>query len=643
MCGILGYSHWRRRLPQGVVLAGLESIDHRGPDQHGYHASDQMTLGATRLRILDLHGGDQPLFSPDRDVVVVFNGEIFNQGELRQELIRAGYSFQTHCDTEVVLNGFLHWGRECFSRLRGMFGIAVWVQSEGRLILARDRAGIKPLYYCLHEGEISFGSELKTIFANPHVPRRICLDGLNAYLSLNYVPGPYTLVEGISKLMPGHLLEWKRGTIAIERYAQPASYAVPKSIDEACEQLDGLIASSVREQLVSDVPLGIWLSGGLDSSTVLHYAAAAGATNLNTFSVTFQGRTFDESRYVREVSRQYGTRHTEFDLTETADLADAIDQIAYYSDEPSADAGAVPLWFLARLTAGNATVALSGEGADEVFAGYITYRADRYAEIARRVPAFLRKAALACAERLPVSDDKISFEYKLKRFLQGSLLAPEVAHVFWNGTFCERGKQRFFHYADPTPLAGILSKMETGRGLAGFLAFDQNYYLPDDILYKVDRISMAHSIEVRPPFLDDRIVDFAAALPDHFKLHGSTSKYVLRRLMQGKLPSSVLQRPKCGFDIPIHDWFRGSLRRLLLDTLTEDAIENTQLFRWPAIEQMLHQHLERKANLGYHLWGLLVLLLWMKKWNIELPATAMLARSGAPVAEEVGLLSSQPV
>jgi len=661
MCGILGYSHRRRRLPEAVVHAGLESIDHRGPDQHGYHSSGQMTLGATRLRILDLNGGDQPLFSPNHDVVVVFNGEIFNQHELRAELIREGFTFQTHCDTEVVLNAYLRWGRECFARLRGMFGIAIWIESESRLILARDRVGIKPLYYCQHNGEITFGSELKTIFADPAVPRRICLDGLNAYLSLNYVPGPYTLVEGIVKLMPGHLLEWKRGTVTVERYAQPASYSAPKSIGEACEQLDELIASSVKEQLVSDVPLGIWLSGGLDSSTVLHYASAAGATNLNTFSVTFQGRSFDESRYVREVSRHYGTHHTEFDLTESADLADAIDQIAYYSDEPSADAGAVPLWFLARMTAGHITVALSGEGADEVFAGYLTYRADRYAQLARRVPAFLRKTALACVELLPVSDDKISFEYKLKRFLRGSLLAPEIAHVFWNGTFSEDDKRQFFDFADPNPLAGVLSCMSNGSGtgkdlpnvgpgfqarssLGKFLAFDQKYYLPDDILYKVDRISMAWSVEVRPPFLDPRIVDFAAALPDDFKLNGSTSKYVLRRLMSNKLPQSVLQRPKCGFDIPIHDWFRSSLRSLLLDTLTEDAIAKTQLFRWAPIEQMLQRHLERKANLGYHLWGLLVLLLWMKKWNIEPPATVTQAPQFAPqpVAEEVGLLSSQP-
>jgi asparagine synthase (glutamine-hydrolysing) len=253
--------------------------------------------------------------------------------------------------------------------------------------------------------------------------------------------------------------------------------------------------------------------------------------------------------------------------------------------------------------------------------------------------------ALACAKRFPVSNDKISFEYKLKRFLQGSLLDPAAAHVFWNGTFSESEKCAFFEFCDPDPLNAVLQGIGNGRGLKKFLQFDQSYYLPDDILYKVDRISMAHSIEVRPPFLDPRIMDFAAGLPDDFKLRGSESKYVLRRLMRGKLPESVLQRPKVGFDIPIHEWFRGVLRPLLLDTLNESTVAQTQLFRWSAIEQILHQHLERKANLGYHLWGLVVLLLWMKKWNIELPAAVATPLSLAPesVEAEVGLLSSQLV
>jgi asparagine synthase (glutamine-hydrolysing) len=620
----------------------LQSIEHRGPDQQGHYFSDLMMMGNTRLRILDLTGGDQPLFSDDHDVVVVFNGEIFNYKELAAELAAEGYRFKTHCDTEVILNAFLCWGADAFARFRGMFAIAIWIESEGRLILLRDRMGIKPLYYCYQDEEIYFGSELKTIFAHPEVRRDLSLDGLNAFLSLNYVPGPNTLVEGIKKLLPGYILEWKDGRVSTQFYLRPEPRSAPRSIGEACEELDYLLASSVREQLVSDVPVGVWLSGGLDSSTILHYAAVAGATHLHTFSVTFRGREFDESCYIRDASRRYGTRHSELDLTDDVDLESAIERIAYYSDEPSADAGAIPLWFLAQMTTEKVTVALSGEGADELFAGYLTYRADQYATRIRRIPAFLRKAALRCADMLPVSDEKISFEYKLKRFLRGSLLSPEFAHVYWNGTFSESEKQELFHFSDPAPMLNILAEIRQTPGISRFLEFDQRYYLPDDILYKVDRISMAHSIELRPPFLDSRIVDFAAALPDDLKLRGSQSKYLLRRLMNDKLPASILQRPKIGFDIPIHDWLRGVLRPLLLDTLSEEAIARTGLFNWPAIRQLLSDHLERRANLGYHLWGLIVLLLWMEKWSIQAPVAKAPSSVSAVCDQEVGLYSSQP-
>jgi asparagine synthase (glutamine-hydrolysing) len=643
MCGIVGFTHLRKRLPAGILDSAVASITHRGPNQQGKFECEEVSLGATRLAILDIAGGDQPIYSPDRDAVIVYNGEVFNFAELRQELEGEGATFHTHCDTEVILQAFRHWGDACFARLRGMFAIAIWVQSQCRLVLARDRAGIKPLYYFEREGEVYFGSELKCIFAHPGVPRRICMAGLNCYLSLNYVPAPYTLVYGITKLLPGHLLEWKNAVCRTTSYVpSSAPLPAPASFDAACEELDDLLKQSVKEELVSDVPIGVWLSGGLDSSSILHYAASASSNPIHTFSVTFQGRSFDESRYIREVSHHYGTNHTDFDLNTDAELADAIQQIAYYSDEPSADAGAVPLWFLAKMTAQDVTVILTGEGADELFAGYLTYKANRYSEIARRCPASWRRAALAAANRLPVSDDKISFEYKLKRFLQGSLMAPEASHVYWNGTFTDEEKEQLFRYADPAPLAGVLKDLRPGSGLARFLEFDQCYYLADDILYKVDRISMAHSLEVRPPFLDDRIVDFANRLPDNYKLRGSQSKYVLRRLMQNKLPQSVLRRPKIGFDIPIHEWFRGVLRPLLLETLSEEAITSSQLFSWPYVRHLLDEHLERKANLGYHLWGLLVLFIWMKRWNIETTVgESEAARPLLAVAGEVGSLSSR--
>ncbi len=641
MCGIAGFTHLRKPLPAGVLTSALESIAHRGPDHQGQFVSGQVSLGATRLRIIDLDGGDQPLKSPDGDVVVVFNGEIFNHQELRRELQQAGYLFQTHCDTEVVLNAYLHWGDSCFARFRGMFAIAAWTQSGRRLVLARDRMGIKPLYYRLHDGEVFFGSELKCIFAHPNVPRHICLEGLDAFLSVNYVPGPFTLVAGIVKLMPGQMLEWNRGSANLTDFTnRSAERSSPASIGDACEELDTLLANAVREQLVADTAVGIWLSGGLDSSTILHYGSEQSTRPLKTFSVTFKGSSGDESDHIRRVSQHYGTDHTEFDLNTDVDMVGAIEDLAFYSDEPSADAGALPTWFLSQMTRESATVALSGEGSDELFAGYLTYKADRYAAGFRLVPRALRRFLLAAAKKLPAQDGRISFEYKLKRFLEGSLLSPQLAHIFWNGTNSEREKEALFLFMEADSLGAWLGQMRES-GLQDFLDFDQRFYLADDILYKVDRMSMAHSLEVRPPFLDPRIVDFARALPSKFKLYGSTSKYVLRKLMADKLPPHVLHRSKMGFDIPVHDWFRGVLRPLLLETLNRENVEATGLFRWAAVERLIHRHLERRENKGYQLWGLMVLLMWMKRWNVELPAAEQVSEVLVEDLEVVGSSSPQ--
>lgn len=630
MCGIAGYSHSVRH-DRSHLGRALHAIAHRGPDQQGEFHSPWMSMGARRLRVIDIEGGDQPFSSPDGEITLVFNGEIFNHRELRAELEKAGHHFRTHCDTEVVLAAFQQWGNAAFQKLRGMFAAALWIRSERRMILARDPMGIKPLYYCVQDGEIYFGSEIKCILSHREVNRRLSLEALNCYLSLNYVPGPHTMVDGIFKLMPGHLLDWRNQAAKTYSFLAPrVTERAPGTLDEASERLDGLLHDSVREQLDADVPLGIWLSGGLDSSTVLHYAASIRTSPLKTFSITFHGRSFNDGDYTRQVSRYYGSEHTELNLDGDCNLVEAIEGLAYHADEPNADAGAVPVWFLSQMTRQHVTVALSGEGADELFGGYLTHKADRYAAIARRVPQWLRKGAYSCAQMLPASDEKIGFEYKVKRFLQGSLLSPEYAHVYWNGTFSEREKADFFPYADPAPLAQVLQGMKPGSGLERFLQFDQKYYLPDDILAKVDRMSMAHAVEVRPPFLDPRVVDFAASLPERFKLSRAGSKLVLRHLMRDKLPPSVLTRPKVGLDIPIHEWFRGALRPLLKDTLSEEWVRLSGLFHWPMIESLLEQHQARKGNWGYHLWGLLTLAIWMRHWNIELPNEW----SPAPVTQE---------
>jgi asparagine synthase (glutamine-hydrolysing) len=595
---------------------------HRGPDQQGTYQSPAVSLGAVRLKIIDLDSGDQPMFSDDRDTVLVFNGEIYNHAELRADLERRGHRFHSHCDTEVVLRAYMEWGRECLPKLRGMFALAIWKESEKRLLLARDRMGIKPLYYLRQGDELFFGSELKAIFENPEVARRIDPVGLHYYLSLNYVPGPYTLVEGVEKLRAGRWLEWRDGWVETGTYWKlEFRPRLDLTLGAAKEELDSLLADSVREHLVSDVPLGVWSSGGLDSSTILHYAAQVCPDRLKTFSVSFRGRSFDESEYFRLVASKYGTDHHEFDLNPGEDLSVAIEDLAYYSDEPTADAGALPVWYLSKMCREHVTVALSGEGADELFGGYVTYLADRLATHLRLVPAVARRAALQMLRHWPPSNDKVGFEYKLKRFLAGSLLSADEAHLFWNGTFSEAEKRDLYYGSGHGPVGILFDSPSRPNGdlgaLSRYLWFDQRFYLPDDILTKCDRMSTAHSLEVRPPFLDHRIVEFANSLPENLKVRGSTLKYVLRELMKDKLPRAVLARKKEGFDIPIHDWFRGPLRPLLLDTLTDEAVARCGLFRPEKVRWLVQEHLERRANLGYHLWGLLILFLWMKRWRIE--------------------------
>ena len=645
MCGIVGYTQYFRPLPPSVLDSGLHGLVHRGPDCQAAFVARHISLGATRLRVVDLNGGEQPLHSPDGDCVLVFNGEIYNHLTLREELEARGRHFRTRCDTEVVLNAYLEWGDDCFRRLRGMFAAALWSKLEQRLVLVRDRMGIKPLYYCMHGGEIFFGSEMKCIFAHPDVPRRIDLKGLNYFLSLNYLPGPFTLVEGITKLLPGHLLEWQRGRISIMSYiARAPENEVPRNLEEATEQLDWLLNQSIAEHLPSDVPMGIWLSGGIDSSTITHYAAQFSSSPLRTFSITFHGKSFDEAQYVRLISEHYGTQHTELDLCEVGDLADVIRDMCYYSDEPGADAGAVPVWYLARITRPTTTVVLTGEGADELFGGYLTYRANQYRRISARMPRFLLKASLYCAQRIRASDEKIGFDYKLKRFLQGSLMSAEAAHLFWNGTFSEEEKRSFFRFADSGPVSELLKQIRPGGVIERYLSFDQRYSLPDALLYKVDRMSMAHAIEARPPFLDERIVDFAARVPERYKVCGTQTKLVLRQLMKDKLPQAILKRPKVGLDIPIHEWFRGILLPLLSETLNETSLDEVGLFDWQVVNALIEQHLNRKANWGYHLWGLLTLMLWLKRWKVETPRRSdtlpALLDEGVP---EESSLSWQPV
>jgi asparagine synthase (glutamine-hydrolysing) len=620
VCGIAGYTHFDRRPDPEVILKSTIVLRHRGPDDLGTFESPDISLGSVRLKIIDLEGGDQPMQTEEGNCIIAFNGEIYNYKELRLELEGLGHAFRSRCDTEVALRAFDEWDVDCFSKFRGMFAAAIWDARRRRLVLVRDRLGIKPLYYSVRQGNVFFGSELKSLFGHHQLPRRLCRDALGFFLSLNYVPGPLTLLDGIYKLQPGTWLDCRKGRITTGRYWTNTCAPRPASLSDASSELDSLLHESMREHLTADVPVGIWASGGLDSSTVLHYAAHHSSRPLRTFSLSFEGRTFDESAYFRPLAQHYGTIHEELDLHTGLDLASTVHDIAYYSDEPCADAGALPVWFLSKLTAKHVTVALSGEGADEVFGGYQTYQADRYASMARRLPlAFLRGCGRV-AESLPVSDEKIGFEYKLKRFLAGAQMSAEEAHFFWNGTF-SRQQQRDLFASDPEPAGNLFRRLPGDPG-GGFnlnkcLFVDQCYYLPDDILHKCDRMSMAHSIELRPPFLDHRIVDFAARLPLEFKIKGRQTKYVLRKLMNGKLPRTFTSRRKEGLDIPAHEWLRGALRPLLCDTLSFSSVAGAGLFDPFVVQKLVDDHLSRRTNLGYHLWGLLTLHLWIQRWKIE--------------------------
>jgi asparagine synthase (glutamine-hydrolysing) len=623
LCGITGFTHKNWAPEPERIERATETMSHRGPDQRGVFRSSILSMGAARLKIIDLQGGDQPILTDDGDIAIVFNGEIYNHLELRAELEGLGHRFHSHSDTETVLHAFAEWDTQSFSRLRGMFAIALWTKSSRRLVLARDRMGIKPLYIARHGEDLFFGSELKTIFAHPEFERRLSLAGLSCYLSLNYVPCPWTMAEGIEKLAPGQWLEWRDGAVNIESYwTLPAGPVRERSLDSACEELDSLLQSSVREHLLSDVPLGLWLSGGIDSSTVLHYAAAASPKPLKTFSISFLGRSFDETQYIRAAAQQYRTEHTEFDLNPGADLRGAIEEFAYYSDEPSSDAGMLPVWFLSKLSRAQTTVALSGEGADELFGGYLTYRANQLVQPLRHLPKFAMSAGLRAAQRWPVSDDKISREYMVKRLLAGSLLSPEYAHVFWNGTFSAADARELSAVPLPSSFDSVVGQLRDSPapndGYSPYLWWDQKYFLADDILNKVDRMSMAHSLEVRPPFLDHRIVEFAATLPASAKIQGSRQKVILKHLMRKRLPLKILQRKKMGFDIPAHEWLRGPLRPLLIETMQEAESAHRDFFRPGKLQGLVQLHLERRANLGYHLWGLLLLFLWMKKWRMQM-------------------------
>src|SRR3974390_1537681 len=601
----------------------MATLHHRGPDQRGAFSAEPFSCCAARLKIIDLQCGNQPILENAGEWGIVFNGEVYNHQELRAELQSLGHQFSSHSDTETVLKAFLQWDMQSLARLRGMFAFAGWQKPARRLGRGRGRMGNKPLYYSRIGEDLYFGSELNALFVHPEISRKLSLEGIDCSLALNYIPSPWTLIDGIVKLPPGGWLEWKDGAVTTGTYWElPYGNLRNISIQEAKEELNRLMKDSVREHMISDVPLGVWLSGGVDSTSILHYASQATSAQLKTFSISFRGRSFDETQYVHAAVKQYNTDHDEMDLNPTVDLQAAIEEFAYYSDEPSADAGALPVWFLSKLCKRKTTVALSGEGADELFGGYLTYRADRMARTIRKFPRALVSLGLGAIRRWPVSDEKMGFDYKATRLLEGCLMPAELAHAYWNGTFARDDLNGVVRKSIPDSLAEILGQIHklppVNDDLAPYLWLDQKYYLADDILTKSDRMSMAHSVEVRPPFLDHRIVEFAASLPTSLKIQGAKQKVVLKQLMADKLPHAILHRKKTGFDIPAHEWLRGPLRNLLVETMRDGLREYGSFFQGNRIEQLMERHFRRETNVGYPLWGFLILFLWMKKWQVAI-------------------------
>jgi asparagine synthase (glutamine-hydrolysing) len=627
MCGICGIASARGVDPESVARMSAALV-HRGPDSHGEYAADAVALAARRLSIIDVAGGDQPIANEDGSVHVVQNGEIYNHDELRWELRRAGHAFTTRCDTEVLVHAYEEWGVEFARRLRGMFAVAIWDGRARRLVLARDRFGIKPLYYRDVDGELAFASELRAL------PRgEIDLDALEAFLAFNSVPAPLSIFREIRKLRPGHVLVWEDGRGRLERYARPApvdAREVRRDDDaELVEELRARLRDSVRAHLVSDVPVGVLLSGGVDSSLLAALAAQETTEPLRTFSIGFEERSFDELDDARKVVERYGTRHRELVLRPDAALL--LPALADAFDEPFADSSALPTYLVSQLAADDVKVALSGEGGDELFGGYYTYAADL---LAQRVGG-LARAARPLVEWLPSSSAKASFDYRAKRFVRAAHLPPLERHHGWKEIFAADARAELTRRRngfDPLELLRArFAETEGAELLTRLQDVDLGTYLVDDLLVKTDRASMAHSLEARVPYLDTVVTNFALALPTKHKVRGLTKKVLLRRAAAPLLPRSIVYGRKRGFSIPAAAWLRGELQSFARDVLSAETLRRQGFFDPAVVTRLLDDHVARREDLSRQLWGLLAFTLWHERHVEREPAPLVSARMEALV------------
>ncbi|HKI66699.1 MAG TPA: asparagine synthase (glutamine-hydrolyzing) [Solirubrobacterales bacterium] len=627
MCGICGIAG------PGADVEAVRRMNarlvHRGPDSDGEFAAAGVALAMRRLSIIDLAHGDQPIANEDGTVTVVQNGEIYNYRELRRELEGRGHRFRTASDTEVLVHLYEEHGEDFAERLRGMFAIAIWDARERRLLLARDRFGIKPLYYRLRDATLSFASELKALLEQPGFSREVDPRAVAAFLAFNSIPAPLTIFAEARKLPPGTLAVWRDGELRQRRYARPAPVPAAETrrrpAAELAEELRETLRGSVRAHLEADVPVGVLLSGGVDSAGLVALAAGEQAEPVKTFSVGFEEASFDELERARLVADRYGAEHHEIVLR--PDAVELLPKLVEAFDEPFGDSSALPTYLVSELAAGEVKVALSGEGGDELFGGYYTYVADLLA------PRVGRLAALAAPliERLPSSDAKVSFDYKAKRFARSAGLPPLERHLGWKQIFTTtqrqalladgpkthayRGKSSRRQSWDPVEIYRERFAETVGaEPLARLQDVDLGIYLVDDLLVKTDRSSMAHSLELRVPFLDNEVASLALGLATPLKVRGTAKKRLLRQALAPLLPEQILRAPKQGFSIPVAAWLRGPLQGFARETLSAETLARQGWLDPAAVTRLLDDHCAGREDLSRQLWGLIAFTLWFDRY-----------------------------
>jgi asparagine synthase (glutamine-hydrolysing) len=623
MCGICGLSHSDNRKPERALLEKMNAaIAHRGPDSDGFHTDAGVGLAMRRLAIIDVSGGDQPIANEDESVWIIFNGECYNYPEMRAELERRGHRFTTKTDTECIVHFYEDEGDDCVKRLRGMFAFALWDDNKKRLLLVRDRLGKKPMYYTIQNGTLYFGSELSAILAAlPHKPE-IDLEALDLYLSLQYVPDPLTIYQGIYKLPAAHTLVWENGQAHIQRYwdfeYQPKHTA---SEDELIEELRARLREAVKIRLLSERPLGAHLSGGIDSSIVVALMSDFATGPVKTFSAGFEEQNFTELPYARAVAEKYATDHHEFTLT-YGDIPTALEKIAYHFGEPFADASAIPLYHLSMLTRDHVTVALNGDGGDENFAGYQRYWLDGFANAYARAPRFFTRSLIpSIAHFLPDNADRPvgqSVISGIKRLEQIPEIDRRASILRWGSYFSPRQRAALwkpeFRFESGNAQRLLANHFDSAEGsyLDKTLYTDLHTYLPGDLLVKADRMTMAASLEGRSPFLDHEIVEWSARVPDQFKVKGRSGKYLLKKAFANELPESIKGRGKQGFGIPVSAWFRGPLLGWSKELLLGDGSPLHRWFDRAALNTLIEDHVSARMDHGKRLYALAMLGMWAR-------------------------------